>query len=55
MASVLATHPDINGVWNEGGADGVLQAFLKANRPLVPITGFRVQQLHAGPSFFTRA
>ena len=27
MASVLATHPDINGVWNEGGADGVLQAF----------------------------
>ena len=36
MASVLSRPtPYINGVWNEGGADGVLQAFLKAHRPLV--------------------
>jgi ribose transport system substrate-binding protein len=49
MASVLATHPDINGVWNEGGADGVLQAFLKANRPLVPITGFAFNNFMLDP------
>jgi ribose transport system substrate-binding protein len=49
MASVLATHPVINGVWNEGGADGVLQAFLKANRPLVPITGFAFNNFMLDP------
>jgi len=40
MATVLATHPDINGVWTEGGGSGVIDAFLKAHRPLVPVTGF---------------
>ena len=40
MASVLATHSNVDGVWNEGGADGVMQAFLKAGQPLVPITGY---------------
>lgn len=40
MAAILATDSNIQGVWNEGGADGVLQAFLKAHHALVPITGF---------------
>lgn len=40
MASVLATHPNINGVWTSGGGTGVIDAFIKAHRPLVPVTGF---------------
>lgn len=40
MASVLATHSDVDGVWNEGGGDGIVQAFEKAGRPLVPITSY---------------
>jgi ribose transport system substrate-binding protein len=40
MATVLATHPNINGVWTSGGGTGVIEAFLQAHRPLVPVTGF---------------
>jgi len=49
MASVLATHSDINGVWNEGGADGVMEAFIKAHRPLVPITGYAFNNFMLDP------
>jgi ribose transport system substrate-binding protein len=49
MATVLATHPDINGVWSEGGADGVVQAFIKAHRALVPITGFTFNNFMLDP------
>lgn len=49
MATVLATHSQINGVWTEGGANGVVQAFLKAHRPLVPITGFTFNDFMLDP------
>ena len=49
MASVLATHNNVNGVWNEGGAYGVMQAFLKAGDPLVPITGYAFNNFMLAP------
>lgn len=49
MATVLATHPEVDGVWSEGGADGVVQAFLKAHRKLVPITGFTFNNFMLDP------
>ncbi|MGO9581833.1 MAG: substrate-binding domain-containing protein [Acidimicrobiales bacterium] len=49
MAAILATNSNIQGVWNEGGADGVLQAFLKAHRALVPITGFAFNNFMLDP------
>ncbi len=35
----LAAHPNINGVWSEAGAAGVVRAMLAAGLPLVPTTG----------------
>ncbi len=49
MAAILATDSNIQGVWNEGGADGVLQAFLKAHHALVPITGFAFNNFMLDP------
>ncbi len=41
MNDILAAHPDIDGVWSQGGAMtlGAIEAFQAANRPLVPMTG----------------
>ncbi len=41
---VMATHPDINGVWDSGGESGVIQDLLKANKPLIPIAGYTFNQ-----------
>ena len=49
MAAILATDSNIQGVWNEGGADGVLQAFIKAHHALVPITGFAFNNFMLDP------
>ncbi len=55
-ANALAAHPDIAGVWCQGGTDGVVRAFLAAGRPLVPIAGeaengFRKQMLQYKDQF----
>jgi ribose transport system substrate-binding protein len=39
MATALDAFPQIDGVWCQGGDVGVLQAFIDANRPFVPIAG----------------
>lgn len=40
MSGLLSTFPNINGVYTEGGEmGGVLEAFSKAGRPFVPVTG----------------
>jgi ribose transport system substrate-binding protein len=39
MADLLATKPQIDGVWVQGGTPGVLQAFADAKQPLVPMAG----------------
>ncbi len=38
-ASLLPSLPKIDGIWCQGGTDGVLKAFLKAGRPLPPTAG----------------
>jgi len=38
-SSVLNSLPKIDGIWCQGGTDGVLKAFLTANRPLPPTAG----------------
>lgn len=49
-ATALASHPDIAGVWCQGGTNGAFQAFLDAGAELVPFAGeaengFRKQML----------
>ena len=41
VADLLATYPEIDGVWSQGGAMtlGAIEAFQAANRELVPMTG----------------
>ena len=41
MADLLATYPDIDGIWSQGGAMtlGAIEAFQAAGRELVPMTG----------------
>lgn len=41
MESFLSAHPDIDGVWSQGGAmtQGAIDAFLAAGRDLVPMSG----------------
>lgn len=39
MADFLATKPQVDGVWVQGGTPGVLQAFKDAKHPLVPMAG----------------
>jgi len=41
MADMIAAHPQIDGVWSDGGqcAAGAMKALLAANRPLIPVTG----------------
>jgi ribose transport system substrate-binding protein len=41
MADLIAAHPQIDGVWCDGGqvATGAMKALLAAKRPLVPVTG----------------
>jgi ribose transport system substrate-binding protein len=41
MADLIAAHPQIDGVWCDGGqvGAGAMRALLAANRPLVPVTG----------------
>jgi ribose transport system substrate-binding protein len=55
-ANALTANPDITGVWCQGGTDGVVRAFLAANRPLVPVAGeaengFRKQMLQYKDQF----
>ncbi len=38
-SAVLNSLPQIDGIWCQGGTDGVLKAFLAANRPLPPTAG----------------
>jgi len=40
-ANMLSAHPNVNGVWSQGGAMtlGAIQAFQAAGHPLVPMTG----------------
>lgn len=40
-ANMLSAHPNVNGVWSQGGAMtlGAIQAFQSAGHPLVPMTG----------------
>jgi ribose transport system substrate-binding protein len=38
-AAVLPSLPKIDGIWRQGGTDGVLKAFVAANRPLPPTVG----------------
>ncbi len=38
-AAVLNSLPQIDGIWCQGGTDGVLKAFIAANRPLPPTAG----------------
>ncbi len=38
-AAVLNSMPQIDGIWCQGGTDGVLKAFIAANRPLPPTAG----------------
>ncbi len=38
-AAVLPSLPKIDGVWAQGGTDGILKAFLAAGRPLPPTAG----------------
>lgn len=52
-ASILPSLPQVDGIWCQGGAGGVLKAFLAANRPLPPtageaINGFRKFMLGYG-------
>ncbi|RRD96210.1 ribose ABC transporter [Clostridiales bacterium COT073_COT-073] len=41
MSDLLATYPEIDGVWSQGGAMtlGAIDSFMAANRNLVPMTG----------------
>ena len=38
-SAVLPSLPKIDGIWCQGGTDGVLKAFISANRPLPPTAG----------------
>lgn len=38
-AAVLPSLPQIDGIWCQGGTDGVLKAFIAADRPLPPTAG----------------
>ena len=38
-AAILPSLPKIDGVWCQGGADGVMKAFIAAKRPLPPTAG----------------
>ncbi|MGD0640726.1 MAG: sugar ABC transporter substrate-binding protein [Roseiarcus sp.] len=38
-ASILPSLPPIDGIWCQGGTDGVLKAFIAAKRPLPPTAG----------------
>jgi ribose transport system substrate-binding protein len=38
-AAILPSLPQIDGIWCQGGTDGVLKAFIAANRPLPPTAG----------------
>ena len=41
---VLATHPQIDGVWDSGGESGVIQDLLNAHKPLIPVAGYTFNQ-----------
>jgi len=41
---VMATHPQIDGVWDSGGESGVIQDLLKAHKPLIPVAGYKFNQ-----------
>jgi ribose transport system substrate-binding protein len=52
-AAVLPSLPKIDAIWCQGGTDGVLKAFISANRPLPPTggeceNGFRKMMLGIG-------
>lgn len=38
-ASILPSLPQIDGIWCQGGTDGVIKAFISANRKLPPVAG----------------
>lgn len=41
VSNMLSSHPDVDGVWSQGGAMtlGAIQAFQAARKPLVPMVG----------------
>ncbi len=39
FTTALASYPNVNGVWSEGGTYGAIQAFKAAGRKLVPMAG----------------
>lgn len=41
VPSMLAAHPDVDGIWSQGGSMtlGAIEAFEAAGKPLVPMTG----------------
>ena len=41
---VMATHPQIDGVWDSGGESGVIQDLLNAHKPLIPVAGYTFNQ-----------
>jgi len=45
-SQALAANPTIDGVWSEGGADGVIRAMLANDMPLVPTTGEGTNGFH---------
>ncbi|MBV8914544.1 MAG: ABC transporter substrate-binding protein, partial [Acetobacteraceae bacterium] len=38
-ASILPSLPQIDGIWCQGGTDGVIKAFISANRKIPPVAG----------------
>jgi ribose transport system substrate-binding protein len=41
---VMATHPQIDGVWDSGGESGVIQDLLNAHKSLIPVAGYTFNQ-----------
>jgi ribose transport system substrate-binding protein len=41
---VMATHPQIDGVWDSGGESGVIDDLVKAHKALIPIAGYTFNQ-----------
>ncbi len=39
FSTAIASYPNINGIWSEGGSYGIISAFQNAHRSLVPTTG----------------
>ena len=50
-AAILPSLPLIDGIWCQGGTDGVIKAFIGAKRKIPPVAGEageRIPSLHGG-------